>query len=83
MENFMPTNLQGWVVVIGGVLTILGVILNKTVKEPLDRVSSNLEKLETHINNRLDDHDNRLNSHDLEIAKHGQAIKYLESEKKK
>ncbi|MHC8464477.1 hypothetical protein [Weissella tructae] len=78
MENFMPTNLQGWVVVVASVLGILGIILKSNIKDPLDRVSSNLEKLENHMNKRLDEHDDKLQEHDIKLAEHGKAIKYLE-----
>lgn len=78
MENFMPTNLQGWIVVFSAVLGALGYLLKKNVKEPLDRTNANLEKLEIYINSRLDVHDNRLNSIDRNLALHDQRIDYLE-----
>lgn len=78
MENFMPTNLQGWVVVFSAVLGALGYLLKKNVKEPLDRTNKNLEKLEKFINTRLEVHDNRLNGIDLEMARHDKRIEYLE-----
>ena len=82
MDNFMPTNLQGWIVVLSAVLGALGYLLNTNVRIPMERIHNSLEKLEKHINDRLDEHDDKLHAHDVKLAEHTQAIKSLEKENK-
>lgn len=86
MEDFFPENLQGWLVVIGGVLAILGymsnrfsVMLKLYVNDPMDRLTNKLDKLESNIDVRIDGHQAKLNKHDEILAQHDKALELLEA----
>jgi len=58
--NFWPHDAIGWLAVIVPSLGALGWILNIYVKEPLDRLTTQFEKMKDDTDERLENHERRI-----------------------
>lgn len=67
MDNFMPTNLQGWVTLVSSLVGILGslfggfgYLLNKYVTQPLKEMRADMKEINAAHGKTLQDHEIRL-----------------------
>lgn len=87
INDFLPKNLAGMAIIVGGALSTLKWIMKKEVSEPIEKVQKSDEELAKaqQKNNednmkRFDALDKTLGSHEVELARHDEQISAIKKE---
>lgn len=88
INDFLPQNLAGMAIIVGGALSTLKWIMKKEVSEPIEKVQKSDEELakaqqESNEANmkRFDSLDKTLGSHEVELARHDEQINAIQKER--